>query len=458
MFRNYPKHVSKSLRTVLAAAFLALVAQLVTTSPSEAVKDIRSAIEGDTRVFSIEVRDAEVRDVLNALAQQSGINIITGEGVEGKVTLSFKEIRFHDALEIIIKASGLTYTIQNNVFWVDKEVDLSEDITTDIVRLNYADPDEAVAKLDGVLSDNGRAFADRRTNSVVVRDLDKNLARAREILLAVDTRTPQVVIEARIVEATSNFTRQLGVQWGGTYSSGGDVVTGSHLLPESTGDRSFAVNLPATNPTSGLGVIIGSISNNLLLDLEISAAESKGDLRIVSRPRISTMNNKPASIHSGLTFRVKLSQAILEEGTAGGAAITSTAGTLAGLEEIKTGIDLTVTPQVAPDGYILLNIETSKSDPDFTNEVDGIPGVAEKSANTNVLIKDGDTVVIGGLYKTITTEDDNWVPYLANLPVIGSLFRSTSRSRQNEELLVFITPKIVKYNSNTANATTEAPN
>lgn len=424
------------------ALFIALLLLLLFASPSLAdMADIRNRIEKDERLFSIEVRDANVSDVLRALAQQSGFNIILGDGVDGKVTLSFTDIAFKDALEIIIRSQNLKYTIRNNVFWVGSAVDVSEDIATEVVRLNYAEPAAALEQVKAVMSKEGTAVPDIRTNTVVLRDMPANLERARRLLKEIDVQTAQVVIEARIVEASNNFTRQLGVQWGGQYVQGSDIIRGSALLPESSGGRNFAVNMPATAATSGLGLVIGNLSSKLLLDLEISAAESRGDLRIVSSPRISTLNNKPATIHSGLTFRVKLTQ-------------TETTGTttlitdgLAGLEEIKTGIDLTVTPKISSDEFILLEINTNKSDPDFTHVVDGIPGVAEKSANTHVLVKNGDTVVIGGLYKTSTTDQKDSVPFLSKIPFFGLLFKNSSKTRQDEELLVFITPNIVKNHS-----------
>lgn len=397
------------------------------------------------RLFSIEVRDAEVSDVLRALAQQSGLNIIIGEGVEGKVSLSFKDIPFKDALEIVIKSRGLMYTIQNNVFWVGKKVDLGNEMSVDMVKLNNADSTTTAPHLKGILSAEGTAFADTRTNSIIIRDLPRNVEHAKQLLKKIDVQTPQVIIEARIVEATSSFARQLGIQWGGAYTSGNDQITGSQLLSTSSAGRNFAVNLPASGATSGLGIILGNLSNKLLLDIELTAAESKGDLRIISKPRISTVNNKPATIHSGLTFRVKLTQAIVAGGTA--ATTTTTTSTLGGLEEVKTGIDLTVIPQISGDGFILLNITTNKSDPDYTHTVDGIPGVSEKSASTNVLIKDGDTVVIGGLYKSSTSDQGNSVPFLSNIPVLGALFEGTSKNVDKEELLVFITPQIIKYDT-----------
>lgn len=432
------------IRRVLLAIPLLLLHLYGLTAPvtAGAVETDRAAERG--RLFSIEVRDADVSDVLRALAQQSGLNIVIGEGVDGKVSLSFKDIPFKDALEIVIKSRGLMYTVQNNVFWVGKKVDLGSEMAVDMIKLNNADATTTAPHLKGILSADGTAFADTRTNSIIIRDLPRNVEHARQLLKKIDVQTPQVIIEARIVEATTSFARQLGIQWGGSYTSGNDQITGSQLLSTSSAGRNFAVNLPASGATSGLGIILGNLSNKLLLDIELTAAESKGELRIVSKPRISTVNNKPATIHSGLTFRVKLSQAIVTGGTTTTTTTTSSTG---GLEEVKTGIDLTVTPQISGDGYILLNITTNKSDPDYTHTVDGIPGVSEKSASTNVLIKDGDTVVIGGLYKSSASDQGNSVPFLSNIPVLGALFDSTSKNVDKEELLVFITPQIIKYDT-----------
>jgi type IV pilus assembly protein PilQ len=405
---------------------------------AKTIPDVRTRIDMETRLFSIEVRDAEVPDVLRALAQQSGFNMIIGDGVAGKVSLSFKDIAFRDALEMIIKANGLMYTVRNNVFWVGKKVDVSDEMAMEVVRLNYADPEGAVSQVKGVLSQDGAAFADTRTGSVVIRDLPANIERAQRLLKAIDVQVAQVVIEARIVEASSNFSRQLGIQWGGTYTSGADTIGGSSSLPTPSGERNFAVNLPASSPTSGLGIVLGSLSSSLTIDLELSAAESNGELKIVSRPRIATLNNKAATIHAGLTFRVKLTSTTSSDAT-------STTTSTSGLEEIKTGIDLTVTPQISADGYILMNISTSKSDPDYSHTVDGIPGVSEKSASTYVLVKDGDTVVIGGLYRMISSEQDGSVPILSSIPLLGYLFKSTSSGLENEELLVFITPTVVRH-------------
>ncbi|MEE9613793.1 MAG: type IV pilus secretin PilQ [Thermodesulfobacteriota bacterium] len=445
---RYPKIAATAL--VLLLAFLAL-------DPLHAANsDVENKLAGGKKLFTIEVRDADIRDVLRALAQQGGLNIIIGKGVEGYVTLSFSDIGFKDAMEVTLRANGLGYAIRNNVLWVGKKEDIGrvgdelDEIETRVVRLNYADPKKVVAQVQSMLSGRGSISADTRVNSIIIRDIEDSIDDITTLLETLDVRTAQVIIEARIVEANTNFARELGVQWGGRYSSGRDTIGGSPLLPNSLTGRNYAVNLPAVAPTAGVGLIVGSISDNLILDIELSAAERKGQLRIISRPRISALNNETATIHSGLTIRVKTPQSVvLGQGTGTGTVRGNTSGynTGEGVEEIETGIDLEVTPRISDDGYIQMEIHTEKDDPDFSRTVDGIPGISEKSATTKIIIKDGETAVIGGLYKSTSTEANDAVPLLGNIPVLGWLFKSNLKNTQNEELLVFITPRIVKYDT-----------
>ncbi len=421
-----------------------------TSQATEADQLVKATIEGKSELFSMEVRDANIRDMLRALAQQSGLNIIFGENVKGTVTLSFKDIKFKDALEIMLRANGLGYTIKNGVVWVGKQDAISkvgdelEEIEMAVIKLNYADPAKIVSQIQGALSEGGSAVHDTRTNSVVIRDLRRNIDIARNVIRRLDIRSTQVLIEARIVEATTSFARQLGIQWGGTYtSSSGNTYTGANVLGTGVSGSNYAVDMPPTSASAGVGMLIGSLSDKLTLDVEISAAERNGDLTIISQPKIATLNNKPAMIHSGLTFRVKLSQTLIADSSQ----TISSGSEQVGIEEIKTGIDLQVTPQLSDDGFILLDIETEKSDADFSHVVDGIPGITEKSASASILVRDGDTVVLGGLYKTSNSKTENSVPLLGKIPILGWLFKSRERIKDKEELLVFITPKIINYDT-----------
>ena len=445
--------------------FLFLISILLCHIPvaqAQPYNNIKAKIEGDTTLFTIEVKDAELKDVLRALAKQNNLNIIVSEDITAKATFSFDRIKFKDALEVITKANGLNYVIQSNVLWIGKKEDIAkagEDIVMEIVQLNYSKAADVVGQLKGVLSERGSSVPDSRTNAIILRDMKKNIEDARLLIKSMDTRTMQVVIEARIIEVQTNFARDMGVQWGAAHgttnrdnftSAFGSTSTAPPSTSTPTGfigsggqfssQPNYAVNVPASGTAGVLGALglsFGKLSGDpFLLDLRISAGERNGKLKIVSQPKITTMNNNPATIHSGLTFKVKTT-------TTTTTTTATTTGT--GLEEVKTGIDLSVTPQISADDFILLNIVASKSEPDFGRSVDGIPGVSEKKASTSVLVKDGETTVIGGLYKSTSSDSENAIPYLSRIPILGWLFKSTSKASDNEELLVFITPRIVRY-------------
>ncbi|MBI5047649.1 MAG: type IV pilus secretin PilQ [Deltaproteobacteria bacterium] len=444
--------------------FLLSVFIISSVVEAETYNSIKAKIEGDATILTIEVKDAELRDVLRAIAKQNNFNIIVGEDITAKATFSFDRITFKDALDIITRAHGLDYVIQNNVLWIGKKEDIvkaGEDIVMEIIQLNYSKASDVVAQLKGVLSERGSAVPVGRTNALILRDMKQNLENAKLLIKSLDVRTMQVVIEARIIEAQSSFARDLGVQWGAAYGATGSDSFGSLFgstatAPPSTltptgfigsGGRfssqpNYAVNLPAAGvigPVGALGLSFGTLTgDSLLLDLRISAGERNGQLKIVSQPKITTLNNSAATIHSGLNFKVRTASS----STTGTTTVT-TANT--GLQDINTGIDLTVTPQISSDDFINLTIVASKSDPDFGRSVDGIPGVSEKRASTSVLVKDGETTVIGGLYKSASSDAENSIPYLSKIPILGWLFKSNSKVSDSEELLVFITPRIVKY-------------
>ena len=422
----------KSLKTFLFLVFSFFISALLVQSAFSDPNQLTN-----NNFISLEARDADVKDVLRALAKQSGSNIIISEDVEGSVTVSFDNISIQDALDIILRASNLAFVEHNNVVWIDQQENLAksgEGMITKIVKLNYANSTDMVLQVKGVLKPMGTVIADSRTNSLIIKDIPAGIQEAESLLKALDTKTLQVVIEARIVEASSNFSKELGVKWGGEINMGDATLTGVSALSTTSNGSNFAVSLPATDITGGVGLVIGSISDTLLLDMELTAGERDGKLRIVSRPKITTTNNKPATIHSGLTFRIRTAESTT---TTEGSEFTS-----ATLEEIKTGINLTVTPQISSDDSVLLKIEADKSDPDFSRAIDGIPGVTEKSASTTVLVKNGETTVIGGLYRSTSSSQDDKVPYLSEMPLLGWLFKSHEEKIDNEELLIFITPHI----------------
>jgi type IV pilus assembly protein PilQ len=354
----------------------------------------------------------------------------------------------------------------------DSETQL-EPLTVKYIRVNYARADEAlVDKVKGVLSDRGAVTFDDRTNTIIVRDIGNGIADASHLIKELDIQSPQVLIEANIVEASQDFSRGLGIQWGYRYEAGpttgnptgsnfpgtvgfGGSGLGSGLPPVATGTGTAAAPVPflasfpvpssfgsGFGPGSGsaLDLALGSIDGSHSLSARITALENDGKAKVISRPRVITMNNVAATIQSLTIIRVKLPSTGTIISTGGGGASGGNTAT----EKINTGITLVVTPQVSSDGYVLMNIYAKSSLPDFTRAVDGIPSEISREANSNVLIRNGDTVVLGGIYRHTGDDREDGLPYLSKVPAIGWLFKRTLESSHHEELLVFLTPKVVE--------------
>ena len=309
---------------------------------------------------------------------------------------------------------------------------------------------------DGVLSNRGSVFVDEFSNTLVVRDIQRGVDNARELVRRLDVQTPQVLIESNIVEATTSFGRDLGIQWGyrasigpqtgtstgsnfpGTIGAGGSGLTvGGSGLP-------FIADFPARNVVPGLGsaldLALGSIDGAHQLDARLTALEKQGKARIISRPRVVTLNNVAATIKSLTILRVKLPSTgtVINTGAGGAAGAASTA-----TEKIETGIILVVTPQVSSDGFVLLDMFAKSSQADFTRQVDQIPTEISREANSHILVKNGQTVVLGGIYRDNFSIQNNGIPYLKDIPGIGWLFKATNRSDDREDLIVFLTPRIM---------------
>lgn len=393
----------------------------------------------EERTYSLNLVDEEIKTVIKLLANESGKNFIIPEGISGKVTLTLDKMKLNDALDVILKSHGLGYISEKGVVRIVKlsEVEMAgDDFSIEVITMNFARASDLVTQVKGVLSSRGSVSVDARSNSFIIKDSKKGVEDASRLIAKLDTQTPQILIEARIIEANNSFSRNLGIQWGGKYASSGDSITGGSPLGtapnfNNLGGNNFAVNLPASGATSGIGFSVGSLSKNLVLDVQLSAAEKNGDVKIVSTPKVTTVNNKPAKVSGGETFYVKSTSA-------------TTIGTTSGLTSITALTNLTVTPQVSADGHILLVVDTSRDEPDFDKAVDGVPGIITKSATTTVLVRDGETTVIGGLYKNSKAATETSVPFFSKIPLLGWLFKSKSRVEGNEELLIFITPRILK--------------
>lgn len=416
--------------------------------PTNTVIEKKNGIYNGKKV-SLDFQDADVVNVLRLLAEVSKLNMIIGDNVKGKITIKMLEVPWDQALNIILKMKGLGKISENNVVRIDTLANLAqqqeeearakeamikaEDLSTRIIPVNYARAKEIADSIKKSLSTRGDITIDERTNTLIIKDIPDKHMEIENLLKTLDKPTPQVLIEARIVQADTNFARDLGVQWGGDYTSTpGDynikLITG----PEGTAtapSTNFAINLPASGVagTKGsMGFTFGkTVGDAFNLDLRLSAGETKGLTKILSAPKIATLDNKEAIIQQGESIPYKTYS---QEGTK--------------TEFIDAALTLKVTPKVTPDGHILMNIKITKNR-QGSIVVEGTPSINKKEATTQVLVKDGETTVIGGIYELSDTDNMSMVPWLHQVPLLGWLFKNTSKSNIKSELLIFITPKII---------------
>lgn len=412
--------------------------------------------------FSMEFRDADLKDVLRALGQENNLNIIVGEEIDGKLTLSFQEVTLHEALEAILRMNNLTSLRDGNIIRVMRSPfpEGEEHLETRMLPINYASAKEVQDIVKELLSKKGSVSSDTRTNTLVIRDVPENVDKLAEVIHRLDSKTPVVMIEAKIVEVSTSFSRELGVQWGGLYTStsgsrattlhgGGFKNNSDDLFAQAlTGGIGlsggpFAVNLPASvGPGMGgsLGLAFGNVANTRLLDIQLSALEDAGKGRILSNPRIMTLNNKEAKISSGTEILVPTTSIVATSVSSSQDA--SGLSTNTGVTTIDAKLELTVTPQVTADGQILMHLKTDKKDPDFGRQVQDIPPLNTRTAETNLLVGNRETVVIGGIYTRNQSNNENGVPWLSKIPLLGWLFKKQSTNDTQTELLIFITPTI----------------
>ncbi|MBI3609794.1 MAG: type IV pilus secretin PilQ [Nitrospirae bacterium] len=416
-------------------------------------------------VFTMEFRDADLKDVLRALGQENGLNVIIGEEVNGRLTLSFRRVTVHEALDAILKSNNLISFQDGTIIRVIKSpfAEGENNMATEIIPINFAAAKESADTVKTLLSKQGSVAIDARTNSLIVRDLPDNVAKIVSIVKSLDGRTPQVLIEARIVEAGTNFTRELGIQWGGNFlkstnrgdyrvtgaTSGGGASSGALTGGAGLSGNNFVVNLPATvaqGAGGAVGFTFGNIASTRQLDIQLSAMEDSGQGRILSNPRVLTMNNKEARISSGTEIFIQT--AVLSgssSGTTSGGSSSGTSG-VGGVTKIDAKLELVVTPHITPDNRVVMHVRADKKEPDFNREVQGIPPLATRTAETDLLVKDGETIVIGGIYTRNESVGTKGIPLLSQIPVLGWLFKKETKVDNQSELLVFITPTIYKGN------------
>jgi type IV pilus assembly protein PilQ len=396
--------------------------------------------------ISLDFQNADINDILRLIAEVSGLNIIAGADVQGTITTRMVDVPWDQALDVILKVNGLSQEREGNIIRVaptqrfiterqqrmqaQRTEDEVEPTITQLVPVNYADAKELKSNLERLLSNRGSLNIDTRTNTLIVTDTRKHLDDVLALVEKLDRQTPQVMIEARIVETSRNFLRDLGVQLGASYANTTDVKFPNRIALAGTASDTgnFLVDLPAAVGLGSGGAITFALAGaNSLINLRLSALESTGRGKIISNPKIATLDNTEALIESGRRIPV---QTVSAEGTQ--------------TEFVDASLSLRVTPHVTPDGFINMNIRAAKNEADFGNAVNGIPTIITREATTVMLVRDSDTVVIGGLYSRSLATDRSGVPWLSQVPVVGWLFQKTRVSDDNDELLIFITPKIIQ--------------
>lgn len=396
---------------------------------------------------SLDFQDADITNVLRLLSEVSKLNMVIGENVKGKITIKMSNVPWDQALDVILKLKGLGKVFEDNVLRIDTLSNIAqsqedearakdamikaEDLEIKIIPVNYAKAKDILESVKKTLSSRGDVTVDERTNTIILKDIRYKHDEVIKFLKILDKPTSQVLIEARIVQADSNFARDLGVQWGGTYATNPGTYnigimggpTGTVGAPTS----GFAVNLPAqgvAGTKGSMGFTIGK-GNSFNLDLRLSAGESKGVTKVLSAPKITTLDNREATIQQGEAIPYKT---FSQEGTK--------------TEFIDATLTLKVTPKVTPDGHIAMAIKISKNR-QGSIVVEGTPSINKKEATTEVLVKDGETTVIGGIYESTDVDNLNGVPWFYRVPLLGWLFKNTQQSNIKSELLIFITPKII---------------
>jgi type IV pilus assembly protein PilQ len=439
--------------------------------PAKPRKKKPAAYSGDR--LSLNFQDIEVRAVLQLLADFTGLNLVASDTVTGNITLRLKNVPWDQALEIILKTKGLSMRRTGNVIMVAptqeivareqaelqaaQQVEELAPLRSEFIQVNYARASELMALLKSednkLISERGNVTFDQRTNTLLVQDTATKLDDIRGIIGRLDRPVRQVMIESRIVIANNDFARDLGVRFGysrtnqptpengkkkfGEFSGGlpghieslplGDFGDTIYRNPPEQGVAPLLVDLPAVTPSGAASFLLGKIGT-YLLQLELSAMQREGRGEIVSSPRVVTSDQRKASIKVG-------QEVPYQESSASGR-------TTVAFKEAALILD--VTPHITPDNRVIMDLKVNKDNPDYTRSIDGVPPIDTRSVETSVLVDNGETVVLGGVYEREKTFQKEQVPWLGDLPVLGNLFKTTNRRDNNTELLIFVTPKILK--------------
>lgn len=467
------KHgVTRSTETVAREAATEIDGEEVAAFLSDVPLQVGAA-KSDSRYngrrIDLDFKDADIHNILRLLSEVGNVNVVTADDVQGSVTIKMRAVPWDQALDVILTSKGLGMVRRGNLIRVAPQTVLEKErelaiarekqrlalapLETRLVPVSYAGAQSLQPRVNELLSERGKVAVDERTNILVVRDIPENLDNIEELVRSLDTQTPQVLIEARIVEATTSFTSAFGIQWGGdvvmssatgnptglVFPSDLTVAGGSTDGQTPTAGLSpfggavnpnFVVNFPApvgTGRGGSIGLSMGSLAGNVNFALRLSAFETTGQVRIVSAPRVLTLDNHAAMISQG----------------------TSIPYSQVGAQGVQTTfrealLSLDVTPHVTNDGAVSMDVKINRNEPDFNQRsARGDPTILKRQAQTTLLVQDGHTAVIGGIYTRNSGSGFDQVPFLGDIPILGALFHFTSKRDARGELLIFLTPRIV---------------
>lgn len=410
-------------------------------------QNLTEFLAGNTRFYgkkiSIETNNMDVRDALNFITEESGVNMVIAEEVKGPISLKLRQVPWDQALVVIMRTKKLGYTRQGNVLRIAPLQDLRaeeddatklaasrkniEPLTVRMFPISYAKVDELEKKIKDFLGERGKVVGDTRTNALVVTDIEENLNRVAKLITSLDTQPPQVLIEGKIVEATESFSRDAGISWGAT---GVPIKVGNGARGPVNMTPSFSINQGAgAGGRLSFGITMGTLDIFGNLSAALALSESEGQVKVISSPRIVALSNEKANINQ--TTEVPVRQ------------ITVTNGIAQETFQFKPlTMKLEVTPQVTADGSVIMGISVNRQFAGETQER-GEFAVNSREANTRVLVKNGETAVIGGIYQSDAQKGKDGVPWVRDIPLLGSLFESSRTREAKSELLIFLTPRIL---------------
>ncbi|HEX4438620.1 MAG TPA: type IV pilus secretin PilQ [Thermoanaerobaculia bacterium] len=449
-----PASMSKSSKPTQSrgdALFEAAAAQLDQDQAAKAEQGSsyrsRTITEASTQFtgepISLDLKDADIKDVFRTISQLTGLNIVIDPDVRGTVTVQLEDVPWDQALDLILKQNSLGYVLENNIMRIATTAKLqaeesdrarlaearqaAEPTRTVIKKLSYARASEITPTLQSVMSKRGSIVVDGRTNTLIIREIPTYLPAVLQLIDNLDTATPQVVIESRIVETTKSLGRSLGINW--SVNGNADTAHGNTTNLIFPNNVAGGLNVGLGNGPTVASLVLGNILNTFNLDVALTAAENQGLLKIISSPKVTSLTNTPALIQSGVQIPVQ-----------------TTVNNTTTVIYVDATLKLDVTPQITAEGTILLVVNVTKREPAVALNLSlgqNVP-LTIREYRGQVLVKDGGTTVIGGIFQINDQDQNNMIPGLWKIPVLGNLFRNKTRTEKHDELLIFITPRILR--------------